>query len=130
MISFCTRCWAENDAQTDLCPHCGSRQNADSRSYEEKLVAALAHPLPQARARICWLIGENNIRGAVPRLMDLAEHDPDLFVQNAAIRALGTMRDSRSDPLLQRISVSANRFLAETASESLKGVRRPHAHCQ
>ncbi len=68
MIAFCTHCWNEIDAAANPCPNCHADLGADSRSYEEKLVAALAHPLPAARVRICWLIAENNIHpsGASP----------------------------------------------------------------
>ncbi len=122
MIAFCTHCWTELDASIDQCPNCGTYQGADPRSYEEKLVAALEHPLPEARVRICWLIGENTVRAAVPGLIHMAEHDPDLFVQKAAVEALGKLKDRRSDLLLRAISGSTNRFLAVAAKKSLRSV--------
>jgi HEAT repeat protein len=121
------RCLAEVDARVDYCPHCGEDQTADPRSYEAKIVDALAHPLPEARARICWLIGENSIRSAVPSLMHLAEHDPDLYVQKAAVLALGVLQDPRAEALLRAISISSNRFLAASASEGLRSWRRQQA---
>jgi len=125
VIAYSTHCWTEIDTKTDLCPHCGTGQGADPRSYEEKLVAALAHPLPEARARICCLIGENRIHAAVPCLMHMAEHDPDLFVQKAGVEALGLPRDSRSIALLDAMSGSANRFLADAAKKSSIAPRSP-----
>lgn len=122
VIAFCTQCWTEVDANIDRCPHCGADPGMDPRSYEEKLVAALGHPLPEARVRICWLIGENNIRTAVPRLMHLVEHDPDLFVRKAAVEALGALKDPRSENLLRAISRSTNRFLAGAARKSLRTI--------
>ncbi len=122
MIAFCTHCWAEIDAKNDQCPHCGTELGADLRSYEEKLVAALEHPLPAARARICWLIGRNGISAAVPRLMHLVKHDPDLFVRRAAVEALGAMRDPRPGALLHVISEGTDRFLAAAAKESLVSI--------
>jgi HEAT repeat protein len=122
------RCLAEVYAQVDYCPHCGADQTADPRSYEAKIVDALAHPLPEARARICWLIGENSIRSAVPSLMHLAEHDPDLYVQKAAVVALGVLQDPRAEALLRAISVSPNRFLAASAAESLRNWHRLQAN--
>jgi HEAT repeat protein len=108
----------------DLCPLCGADQTSDLRTYDKKLVDALRHPLPQARARICWLIGENKIQGAVPRLMEIADSDPDIYVQKAAVEALGTIGDPISDKLLRSISQSANRFLAISANKSLKTGKR------
>lgn len=124
MIAFCTRCWAEINDRDDLCPLCGADQASDSRTYDQKIVAALQHPLPQVRARICWLVGENRIHGAVPRLMEIAESDPDIYVQKAAVEALGAIGDRRAEKFLRSISESANRFLAIAANESLKAGQR------
>jgi HEAT repeat protein len=128
VVAFCTHCWAEIDAKDVQCRQCGAELGSDARSYEEKLVAALEHPLPGARVRICWLIGENRIRDAVPHVMYLAEHDPDLFVRKAAIDALGALRDLRSDDLLRLISEGTNRFLARAAKRSLASERSSRVH--
>jgi HEAT repeat protein len=125
MIAFCTHCWAEIDSGMDQCPHCGRYLGDDRRSYEEKLIGALAHPLPQARARICWLIGKNRIRAAVPCLMHLLEHDPDLFVRRAAVEGLGTLQDPRPISLLRALSQGTDRFLAAAAKKSLKRIGAP-----
>lgn len=125
MIAFCTHCWAEIDSELGQCPHCSTYLGDDRRSYEEKLIAALAHPLPQARARICWLIGKNRIREAVPALMHLLEHDPDLFVRRAAVEGLGALRDPRPISLLRAISKGRNRFLATEAKKSLIRIGMP-----
>jgi HEAT repeat protein len=122
MIASCTRCWTEVDSSVKICPNCDSYLTCDSRTYEEKLIGALAHPLPQARARICWLIGENKIRHAAPDLMNLAAVDPDLFVRKAAIDSLGLLREPSSASLLRAISKSENRLLAAAATKSLHAV--------
>ncbi|MGA9060204.1 MAG: HEAT repeat domain-containing protein [Terracidiphilus sp.] len=119
MIAFCTHCWSEIDAADDPCLKCHAHLGADSRSYEEKLVAALAHPLPAARVRICWLIAENNLHLAVPALMEAAVSDPDLYVRKAALEGLAALQDPRSVPLLRKISESDNRFLARAVKRGL-----------
>lgn len=115
MVAFCTRCWAEINDRDDLCPRCGADQTSDLRTYDQKIVDALGHPLPQARARICWLLGQNRIQEAVPRLMKIVESDPDIYVQKAAVEALGTIGDPRSVELLRTIGDGKNRFLASAA---------------
>ncbi len=119
MIAYCTHCWRELNSETRVCPGCRADLALDPRTYEEKLIGALAHPLPEARARICWLIGENRVRQAAPDLMRLAAVDPDLFVRKAALEGLGALCDLRSAPLLRSISRSENRFLAAAARKSL-----------
>jgi hypothetical protein len=54
--------------------------------------------------------------------MHMAEHDPDLFVQREAVKALGALQDLRSDSLLSTISGSTNRFLAIDAKRSLRRI--------
>ena len=122
MIAYCTHCWREVNSKDKVCPGCEADLSLDHRTYEEKLIGALAHPLPAARVRICWLIGENRIRQAVPDLMRLATNDPDLFVRKAALEGLGTLCDSRSASLLRAISKSENRLLAGAAKKSLAAI--------
>jgi HEAT repeat protein len=122
MIAYCTHCWREVNSKDKVCPGCETDLTLDHRTYEEKLIGALAHPLPEARVRICWLIGENHIRQAVPDLMRMATNDPDLFVRKASLEGLGTLCDARSASLLRTISKSENRFLAAAAKKSLDAV--------
>lgn len=120
MIAYCTHCWREVKSETEVCPGCHADLTLDRRPYEQKLIGALTHPLPEARVRICWLIGENHIRQAVPNLMKLATDDPDLFVRKAALESLGVLQDPQSATLLRAISKCENRFLASVAARSLR----------
>ncbi len=127
MIAYCTHCWLEVNSKDILCPGCEADLTLDQRTYEEKLIGALVHPLPEARERICWLIGENHIRQAVPDLMRLATEDPDLFVRKAALESLGVLKDPRSTSLLRTISKCENRFLASIAFKSLQAISQEEA---
>ena len=92
MIAFCTHCWKEIDAAAAKCAYCDADLTADARTYGEKLLAALEHPLPEVRERVCWLIRENRMRDAIPRLIEVAENDSDLFVRREAQMALAMAR--------------------------------------
>ena len=100
----------------------GADLRGDSRSYEEKLVAALAHPMPEARVRICWLLGINNVRSAVPNVMHVAERDPDLCVRMSAVEALVALRHPRSYSLLHDISERDNYLLRSAAKNVLEDI--------
>ncbi|HTV54912.1 MAG TPA: HEAT repeat domain-containing protein [Terriglobia bacterium] len=106
-------------ASLKQCPSCGALLETDFRSYQQKLMAALSHPLASTRARICWLLGKNKVSAAVPELIRVAESDPDLFVQKAALEALGRLQDRRALPLLLRVQNGENRFLADAARKSV-----------
>jgi HEAT repeat protein len=129
MIAYCTHCWREVNSEDEVCPGCEADLTLDHRTYEEKLIGALAHPSPTARVRICWLIGENYIRQAGPDLMSLATNDPDLFVRKAALESLGVLRDQNSTSLLRGISRSENRFLAAAAKKSLDAITQEQGSC-
>ena len=92
MIAFCTHCWAEIDASATRCASCSADLTSDLRTYSEKLVAALEHPMPEIRERICWLIGEIKIGSAIPDLVKVADHDSDLFVRRAACTTLTALQ--------------------------------------
>ncbi len=46
---------------------------SNPHSDEEKLIAALDHPLPACRVRACCLIGLNEVQAAASKLMSLVE---------------------------------------------------------
>jgi HEAT repeat protein len=129
MIAYCTHCWRGVNSEDRVCPACEADLALDHRTYEEKLIGALAHPLPAARVRICWLIGESHIRQAVSDLMGLATSDPDLFVRKAALESLGVLRDQKSTSRLRTMSRSENRFLAAAAKKSLEAVTQEQGSC-
>jgi HEAT repeat protein len=109
----------EIDSAAVRCNYCGRDLTTDPRSYEKKLTAALKHPLPAARVRVCWLLGENHILAAVPPLISVAEHDEDLFVRRAAIEALAKLGDARAVPLMRALSKGDKQLLKSTAEKVL-----------
>ena len=122
MLAFCTRCWSEMYAKDTLCPRCGARVDDDPRSFEEKLIAALEHPLPETRSRICWLLGQKRATWAIPHLVPML-HDSDLFVRVAALRALGDIGDLSVEPALEaavRDERPLVRVVAEGALEQIR----------
>jgi HEAT repeat protein len=78
-------------AEADVCSRCGARASADARTFDEKLVSALKHPLSSVRARICWVMGHRGDKESVPHLRRIMRQDEDLFVRLAAISALGEL---------------------------------------
>lgn len=121
MISFCTSCWMEMTSDADRCPRCGAVPQNDARSYDEKIQAAMRHPLPQTRARVCWVIGQRHALNAVQLLTEML-NDSDLFVRVEAIRALEQTGDPLAAPVLARES-GGDTLLAKTARECLHNLR-------
>ncbi len=123
MIVFCTHCWTETNSSLSRCPKCGADLALDQRSYEEKLVGALDHPLPEARVRTCWLLGTNRIQVASEKLMEMAQEDPDLFVRHAAVQALGYLRAPDIVPFLEELAKQDDRWMVREIRDSLERLK-------
>lgn len=121
MQAFCTKCWSLISTQDVVCPLCGADPGNDTRSFEQKLVAALEHPFPSTRARICWLLGQHGGSWSIPHLVRMLD-DVDMFVRMAAIRALGEVGDESVVPALQRASKDDSLLLRIVAAGALEQV--------
>ncbi|HZT71939.1 MAG TPA: HEAT repeat domain-containing protein [Terriglobia bacterium] len=117
---FCPSCWSEVGTET-VCPKCGQDlQEFSGKSYEEKLIRALRHPEPTVPVRAATILGELGSRAAVEPLMDIATSTKDLYLQEAAIEALGQIGDVRALASLGyfsregavRVRVAATRAIA------------------
>jgi HEAT repeat protein len=116
MTWFCLDCFAEVPPHADRCPACGAPTD-DGRGYEQKLLAALSHRLPDRRLLAAELLGRLGARGAIPRLAELAGDDRDPYLQATAARALARMdpdhpvvlRLAERGPVLARAALRGGR---------------------
>ncbi|MGH7780768.1 MAG: HEAT repeat domain-containing protein [Candidatus Binataceae bacterium] len=89
MTFFCINCFAEIDAEAESCWRCGATQNLDAHDYATKVRMALAHPLADTRRRAIFLLGEKHLAEAVNQLIQLIDTEPDPFLVQEAVVALG-----------------------------------------
>jgi len=96
--------------EPDLIPSCGRELDPSDRSYEQKLILALSHRLPDRRLMAARILGQLRSRGAVPALERLALDGDDPYLQAEAARALQAIdpgnevaaRLAESGPILTR----------------------------
>lgn len=124
MKVFCTQCWTQSDASAVTCPKCGAALAADERSYEEKLLRSLDHPIKEVRLRACWLIGEKELEAAADKLMATATNDVDMFVRHAAIQALGHLHSPAIAEFLEAQLRTDDRWMEVDVKKSLNRLRR------
>jgi HEAT repeat protein len=122
MLAFCTRCWWQISDRDVVCTHCGAKVDDDPRSFEEKLTAALEHPLPETRSRICWVLGQKKAAWAVPHLIRRLQDD-DLFVRVAALRALGNIGDPSAESALEAAISDEKLLVRIVAQGALEQIR-------
>ncbi len=105
---YCPDCFAEVEPQTAHCPRCGADLADPARDFEEQLIRALAHPLPDRRL----------FRTAVPRLIGIVEEADDPYLVAEAIVALARIGDPAGLAVVDRISrqgPAVGRVAARTA---------------
>jgi HEAT repeat protein len=122
MSAFCPTCWAQISAADQVCPACGADCTKDARSFQAKLISALSHPLPEARARICWILGQKQEPWAVPHLISMLK-DEDMFVRVAALRALGEIADPAAEAAVRQAAADQNVMLRIVAQGTLMQIR-------
>jgi HEAT repeat protein len=118
MLAYCTGCWAEISTGDTVCLKCGANAITDPRSFDEKLLGALNHPLPETRVRICWLAGRRRMREAVPALLRLLG-DPDLYVRMTVLEALGEIGEVATIPVLEAAARERSVLIQKAARQAL-----------
>ncbi len=89
MTFYCTNCWNEIDAQTEICPYCGTDQNElDNESYVEKLIRSLNHPEASTPVRAANILGNLKAKEAEAALLAKLKFESDPFTTEAVVDAL------------------------------------------
>lgn len=78
---FCPHCWHQLTEADKICPQCGSAVDAyNQSSFEEKLIAALNHLIPENRQMAAQILGHLGYVRALPAFKALvADPDQDYF---------------------------------------------------
>jgi HEAT repeat protein len=102
MIALCPTCWRLFDVDVRVCPSCGADLTApDSRSYTEKLIAALAYPEAQTITRVAAILARRAPQQAVGPLTEaLRAHWRDPFVAAAILEAVAQIRSPEAERTL------------------------------
>ena len=94
---FCPACFTEIDPAATRCPACGANVQAwRDRSYAERLLQALHHPLADVRMVAIDTLGRLRVPDAAAALADCAMRHPHDPVQGVAI--LRTLEQQPRDP--------------------------------
>jgi HEAT repeats len=121
LIQFCSNCWAENLLGVTVCERCGTPlSETEPIFYDQKLMRALYHPIPQTREMAAMLLGQRQDRHALPVLLSRLHEETDIGVLCAISQALGQLGDCEAATSLEkRLAQSLALVVALTIVDAL-----------
>ncbi len=121
LIQFCSNCWAENPSDAAVCDRCGtSFAETEPIFYDQKLMRALHHPVPETREMAARLLGQRRDQQALPVLLSRLFEETDIGVLCAIGQALGQLEDCRAvAALAQRLAQPGALVVALTIVDAL-----------
>jgi HEAT repeat protein len=97
LIQYCPSCWAENLIAATACDQCGaSLSESEAILYDQKLMRAFDHPVPETREMAAMLLGQLRGQQALPVLLSRLLEETDIGVLCAIGKALGQIGDCQA----------------------------------
>lgn len=121
---YCPLCWEEIDAESRFCNDCGfNMEEFDQWSYEEKLIAALSHPIPERRMIAAEMLGLLKSERAIPAFAHIIENNETdyYFVRNVLI-SVAAINHTDSKHIIERACHNPSKLIEEFAADILKTI--------
>ena len=118
---YCPSCWAEFHEDVQVCTHCGFEIGSfDGLEYEQKLLRAAFHPIPENRYMAVEALEMLKSRRALPVLAKiLHEEKNDVYLLYQVLKALANIPDPRSEELLREATRHPFRLVRQRARQLL-----------
>lgn len=99
---------------------------ADS-SLREPILAQIADKDTRVRHHAVLALGDGSFGNTLDAVMGIAKNDPDIWVREQAIIAVGWHKDDRAIPLLKQLAKDKNAAISRAAIEALRKIGSPTA---
>jgi hypothetical protein len=118
---YCPSCWAEFGENVSVCPRCGyDIRSFSDLEYEQKLMRAAFHPIPENRHMAVMALGMLRTPRALPVLgRILREEKDDIYLLFQVLKAAANIPDPRSMDLLEEGTRHSYRLVRERARQLL-----------
>ena len=122
---FCFHCYGRNARPTGRCQKCDEPiEPPHELSYDERLIWALDHPLPDTATTAARLLGVRRPAAAAGPLRRAVATQRDPYLAAEALRALVAVEGIQATrPLLRRLASEGPLLLRRVARGELLGVR-------
>ena len=121
---YCPECFARVEQQTERCRHCGADLSDATFDFEEQLIRALRHPLPDRRLLAAQVLGQRRAHRAVPGLIGIIRESDDPYLVAEATMALARIGDPAGLAVVEEMARHGPAVARAAASTALHHRRR------
>jgi hypothetical protein len=113
---FCPNCWREVQETLVVCPHCAYDLSVyQCLPYEEKLILALRHPLPENQLMAVRLLGDLRSTRAVSFFQEMLAGDTDFYLVREIVRSLRRIGTGEAAAIIVRLRAHPSRLVRKMA---------------
>lgn len=124
MLTFyCPKCWEVVEETDQRCPHCGADLSEFNQlAFEDKLLAALHHSVPERRIMAAQILGNIGSWRALPEFFDLVarQEEMDYFFMRAVLLAAAKIDHPDRERILQKAAEHPSELIANLARELIE----------
>lgn len=127
MLTFyCPHCWAIITEEQLTCPNCGYILNEFKKSdFEEKLLAALSHSVPERRIMAAQILGIRESQHALPEFLKIIiSGETNYFFLRAVLLATAKIDHPEREVILHKATQHSSELISQLATELLDVLER------
>ncbi len=125
---YCPQCWTIITKEEKFCPNCGYEVRLFLESdYEEKLLAALHHTVPERRIMAAQILGIRKSQRALSEFQKIVESgETDYYFLRAVLLAVMKIDHPNCEVILRKALHNRSTLVSELAQELLENLAQNH----
>ncbi|HQP62078.1 MAG TPA: HEAT repeat domain-containing protein [Anaerolineaceae bacterium] len=129
MLTFyCPNCWTRITEKIHICPSCGYVLDAfDQLAFEDKLLHALHHPIPERRMMAAQILGNLESQRAIPAFLEILQsEETDYFFLRTVLLAVVKIQHPMRTVLLEQAVNHPSTLVSNLAKHLLEQLSQNH----
>lgn len=119
---YCPHCWTVIIENKNICPNCGYDISQFVESdYEDKLLAALHHSVPERKIMAAQILGIRKSQRALPEFMKIiTSKETDYYFLRAVLLAVVKIDHPNREIILHKATQHSSKLVANFAKQLLE----------
>ncbi len=118
---YCPNCWTIVRETDKVCPNCSYKLTEfDGLSFEDKLLAALHHAVPERQIMAAQILGNIHSQQALPEFQKIIEAgEENYFLLRAVLSATAKINHPNRIMILQKAISNPSKLVSDLANQLL-----------